>query len=129
VRPSWLVTLPLAVLFAQGCIHENGLEYDQLTIQALRADGSSVARFPKCFTMPVLHGSVVEERHPIESGAVILVHATDSVIEIDFEGVVGSTEQQRSITLDDLKAGYSEALSVESTSGPVFSVRLSQGCR
>ena len=119
----------LVLVLLSSCIHEQGLSYDQLTIEAQRADGSTIARYPKCFTMPILHGSIVDERHTIDGSAVILVHATDSMIDVGFEGVTDPSALARSITLDDLKAGYVETLSIQSTGGEAFMVLLSRGCR
>jgi len=121
--------LLVGALLGSGCVVENGLPYDQLSINALRGDGSTVTRYPKCFTMPVLHGSVVEERHAIEGGVTIVIRATDSVIEVGFEGVTDPGGAKRSITLDELEAAYAETLTIESTSGAPFSVKLAKGCR
>ena len=121
--------LLLASLLPLGCLHEHGLNYDRLTIEARRDDGTVVSSYPKCFTMPVLHGSVVDERHAIEGGVAIEIHATDAVIEVSFQGVTDPGSLARSITLDALQAGFTDTLPLAATSGAQFTVKLAQGCR
>jgi hypothetical protein len=131
-RRSYSFRLPLlvAVLAASaGCmVEDQGLPYDRLRIAVSRSDSTSVAGFPRCLTLPVLNGSVVEERYSIEGGLEVEVFATNGFVGLSFSGASQGASVNRTISVERLRAGYAESLEVTNPSGTAFTIGLGSGC-
>lgn len=117
-------------LLQGGCRFENyGLEYTRVELRAERADATPAARLPApvCVTLPVLTGSVVEERLLIEDSLGVSLRATSEQVELRFFGAATRTEP-RVVTLDELDDGYRSELEIESQGGTRVTVVLSSPC-
>jgi|SoiMethySBSTD1v2_1073268.scaffolds.fasta_scaffold101877_2 hypothetical protein len=129
ISPLRLVALVALLASVSGCLaEENGLPYDRLRIAVARPGSTSVAGFPRCVTLPVLNGSVVEETHPIEGGLSIEVFATNSAVDLAFSGASQGPALDRTISVERLRAGYAESFELSSVSGTPLAVSLGSGC-
>jgi hypothetical protein len=79
-------------------------------------------------TLPVLNGSVVEERHPIEGGLEVEVFATNSFVDLSFPGASPGLSFNRTVSVERLRASYSENFEVANVSGAAFTVALASAC-
>ncbi len=128
---SSLPLLALITLIASvsGCLaEENGLPYDRLRIAVARPGGAGITGFPRCLTLPVLNGSVVEETHPIEGGLSVEVFATNSAVDLSFPGASQGPALDRTISVERLRAGYAESFELSSVSGTPLTISLGSGC-
>ena len=129
-----LPALRLSVLLgacgsAVGClVEESGLPYDRLSISVVREDRTSISGFPTCVTLPILNGSVVEERHAIEDGLALEVFATNSAVELSFSGASQGPAFDRTIGAERLRGAYAESFELASGSGTLFMVGLGSSC-
>jgi hypothetical protein len=118
-----------SMLASQGCLREKqGLPYDQLAISGTRADGSAVPGLPDCITLPLLLGSIVEKRYPLEGELEISVFATRDAVELSFAGAPSQAALDRRISAEQLRATFDQELLVDSSSGARFDVHLSSKC-
>ena len=130
MRMRRLVTIAglALVLGAQaGCLFAEPLPYDNLSIVVKRSTGTSVLGFPKCVTLPILHGSRIDESFAIDSGLRVAVSATSAAIDVTFPGATEGSTLDRHLSSDQLQRGFTETLTVSSASSS-FSVTLSSGC-
>jgi hypothetical protein len=120
-----LVVLALALAAVVGCASEKqGLPYDVLRVSVTRPEGTAVPGFPRCVTLPVLNGSVVESEHTIEGGLALEVFATNRFVELSFQGAAA----QRTISVEQLRSGFTESFGVASATGTSFTIALGSAC-
>ena len=117
----------LAALSCTGCLADGTpLDYAKLGVRIERADaaGSSPSL---CTALPVLLGSVVDERRALDPELAISVRATRDSARVTFPGAVAANPQ-REISRDELIAGYAESIVAVSPSGLAYSVELMSDC-
>ena len=109
-----------------ACASSAGLSYTAFTLTATHEDGSPASGFTtgKCTTLPVLLGSIVQERRVVEGSLVLVIHATRDVVDIDFEGARAGTA---GVTLDADNLGGHQ-IAVQSASGGQFIISVVAGC-
>ena len=126
---SLRLLLPALLTLATGCAPEkSGLPYDTLRISVTRSGAASVAGFPRCVTLPVLNGSVIEERHSIEAGLAVEIVATNELIDLSFPGATQTPSPNRSIPVERLRSSYSESFEIANASGTTFTIGLGSAC-
>jgi hypothetical protein len=132
VTPRVWQALRLSAVFcsccvASGCLAEDsGLPYTRLSISVAEQSGVGVSGFPACVTLPILNGSVVEERHNIDGDLAVEVFATSSAVELSFSGA--NPDANRAITAEQLRRGHAETMEIVNQGGSVFTVELSSTC-
>jgi len=117
----------LAALSCTGCLAEGtALDYATLGVRVTRAD-SNGAGTALCTELPVLLGSVVDERRALDPELAISVRATRDSARVTFPGAVAANPQ-REISRDELLQGYAESVVAVSPSGLAYSVELMSDC-
>ena len=123
-------SLLASALLLVGCTFENsGLSYDHFSVSATHDDGTAAAllRAPLCVTLPVLIGSIVEERRGIEGSLGVRLRATSEEVEVDFSGQAGGTREHHRILREQV-SGYRRELTLQTREGTVLEIVLVGGC-
>ncbi|HMJ12069.1 MAG TPA: hypothetical protein VK524_11680 [Polyangiaceae bacterium] len=131
MRLHALLATLLVPALVSGCSFENyGLDYTSVALSAERADGSPAASLggPVCVTLPVLMGSVVEERRTIDGSLAVALRATADRVELRFSGVAAGGGQSRVVTMAELEGGYRSEIELETREGQSVVVVLSAPC-
>ena len=113
-----------------GCSFENyGLDYTRVELAAERADATPASRLPRpvCVTLPVLMGSVVEERRLVEDSLGVTIRASSEQVELSFFGAARPTNR-RVFGSDEIDGGFESEIELESRSGIRVRVVLSSPC-
>lgn len=123
---TWL-SIPLSLALS-GCLADYGLGYDELHVSATLESGTPVSTTPAngCTTLPLLLGSIVENTIDIDNAIDVEVSATRERARVEFRGVVFA--EGRTLLAEDLENGHSETLTLESTNGQRYLVRLGSDC-
>jgi hypothetical protein len=114
-----------------GCSFENyGLDYTSVELSASLDSGAPASRLsrPLCVTLPVLIGSIVEERQPIEDSLSVVLRAMPDRVELRFSGAVNQDANPLVVRIDDLEGGYATELELETRSGTAVTVSLNAPC-
>jgi hypothetical protein len=121
-----LIGLPI---LAGACFaEEQGLPYDRLSISVVRQTGGGVAGFPLCITLPILNGSVVEERRSVDGALGVAVFAMNDRVELSFPGAREGAALDRAISAERLRGALIEDFTATSSSGESFGVALRSAC-
>jgi hypothetical protein len=125
--------LPAAILLGSlqaGCSFENyGLDYTHVQLSATRPDALPASGLPTpvCITLPILMGSIVEERRRIEGSLGVSLRASAEQVELRFYGAATATDAQI-VTIDELENGHRMELDLETREGSPVTVVLSSPC-
>ena len=119
----------LLVCSPLSCQGPTGVGLARLHVEATHTDGTSVAGFEgeNCTTLPILLGSRIEEKIPIETPFEVVVGATREEVALSFRGAADEAPAF-SVSEGSLRSGYSEELSVVASSGTTFKVILTSTC-
>jgi hypothetical protein len=117
-------------LFELGCSFENyGLDYTRIELSAERADATPASRLPRpvCVTLPVLTGSVVEQRQLVEDSLGVTIRATSEAVELSFFGAARPAAE-RVFDIEELDGGFQSEIELESRGGTRVRITLSSPC-
>jgi hypothetical protein len=117
-------------LLQAGCSFENhGLDYTRVQLSANHSDESPASGLPTpvCITLPVLMGSIVEERRRIEGSLGVSMRASAEQVELRFYGAVTAIDAQI-VTIDELENGHRMEVDLETREGSPVTVVLSSPC-
>jgi hypothetical protein len=116
-------------LLLPGCLADYGLAYDELHVSATReGETTPVTTTPQngCTTLPLLLGSQVEKSIGIAGQIDVDVVATRDRVRVSFDRVV--FDEKRTILAEDLRTDFVDTITLQSTNGETFVVRLSGDC-
>ncbi|HEY6559550.1 MAG TPA: hypothetical protein VI072_19845 [Polyangiaceae bacterium] len=120
----------LLALLNSGCSFENyGLDYTTVELHARRSDEpSEVPRSaPFCVTLPVLTGSVVQQRFVMYSPLGATVNATSEQVQLRFFGASSPTPPVV-VTSDELEGGYETDIALETREGTALIIEVRSPC-
>jgi hypothetical protein len=124
----WLFVLLLSS--SAGCLWGEGLDYDELHVSALRADGSPATSVPHdgCVTLPLLLGSRIEETVTIASQLLVDVSATRDRARVRISGGALGSETRTILARDLRNPNFSDEVAFYQDGNLAFTLYLRSNC-
>ena len=103
-----------------------GLSYTSVTLSATNAQGESTPG--ECTTLPILLGSHAMNTIDFDGQFEARVFASAREVEISFTGIQDPGAAKRTLSAEQLDAGYAETVTLVANDGQQFDVLIGSGC-
>jgi hypothetical protein len=121
-----LLCAAIAWVLGACTLDPGGPEYAQLSVYAENDRGFVTEQ--TCTTLPVLPGGLIVRKLDFGGSFSATLEAERETLGLRFEGVRDPDDFRRRFSAERLQAAYAEELTLETTSGDVYSVFLRAPC-